>query len=58
MDFDKLMEKSQINIEIKEEDMGVFPKKLIDLWIDKRRKDLQRHIEMPTPVEFDMYYDL
>ncbi len=37
---------------------GVFPKKLIDLWIEKRRKDLQRHIEMPTPVEFDMYYDL
>ncbi len=37
---------------------GVFPEKLIELWIKKRREDLRRHIEMPTPVDFDMYYDL
>ncbi|MEG0156415.1 MAG: type I glutamate--ammonia ligase [Anaerovoracaceae bacterium] len=37
---------------------GVFPERLIELWVEKRRADLQRHIEMPTPMEFDMYYDL
>lgn len=37
---------------------GVFSKKLIDLWVSKRRADLQRHIEMPTPMDFELYYDL
>ncbi|MEA4922505.1 MAG: type I glutamate--ammonia ligase [Eubacteriaceae bacterium] len=37
---------------------GVFPKRLIDIWVKNKRDDLQKHIEMPTPVEFDMYFDL
>jgi len=37
---------------------GVFPEKLIEIWIKNKREDLQKHIQMPTPVEFDMYYDL
>ena len=37
---------------------GVFPEKLIEIWIKNKREDLMMHIEMPTPAEFDMYYDL
>ena len=37
---------------------GVFPEELIQLWIRNKRADLKRHIEMPTPMEFEMYYDL
>ena len=37
---------------------GVFPIELINLWIANRRKDLGRHISMPTPMEYEMYYDL
>ena len=37
---------------------GVFPEELINLWIRDRRRDLKRHIEMPTPMEYDMYFDL
>ncbi len=37
---------------------GVFTEDLISLWIRDRRRDLKRHVEMPTPMEYDMYYDL
>ena len=37
---------------------GVFPEKLIEIWIRDRRKDLERHAQMPTPMEYEMYYDL
>ena len=37
---------------------GVFPERLIEIWLENKRKDLRKHIEMPTPMEFDMYYDL
>lgn len=37
---------------------GVFPQKLIEIWIEKRRKDSARYNQLPQPVEFDMYYDL
>ncbi|MGI6721356.1 MAG: type I glutamate--ammonia ligase [Anaerovoracaceae bacterium] len=37
---------------------GVFPEKLIEIWVKNKRDDLQKHIEMPTPVEYDMYFDL
>ncbi|MCR5327840.1 MAG: type I glutamate--ammonia ligase [Saccharofermentans sp.] len=37
---------------------GVFPIELINIWIANRRKDLGRHISMPTPMEYEMYYDL
>ena len=36
----------------------VFPEKLIEIWIDKRRKEAARYNQLPHPVEFDMYYDL
>lgn len=39
-------------------DSGVFPKKLIDLWISNKRTEAARYNRMPHPVEFDMYYDL
>ena len=37
---------------------GVFPQRLIEIWINKRRKDAARYNQLPQPVEFDMYYDL
>lgn len=37
---------------------GVFPKELIDIWIANKRKDLKRHVAMPTPMEYEMYFDL
>ena len=37
---------------------GVFPKELIDLWIANKRNDLKKHVAMPTPMEYEMYYDL
>lgn len=37
---------------------GVFPKRLIELWLENKRADAKRHMEMPTPMEFDMYFDL
>lgn len=37
---------------------GVFPQRLIDIWIEKRRKDAARYNQLPQPVEFEMYYDL
>jgi glutamine synthetase len=37
---------------------GVFPQRLIDIWIKKRRKDAQKYSSMPHPVEYEMYFDL
>lgn len=37
---------------------GVFPERLIEIWIENKRADNRRHTEMPTPMEFQMYYDL
>lgn len=37
---------------------GVFPEKLIEIWLKNKREDTRKHSEMPTPMEFDMYYDL
>ena len=37
---------------------GVFPSKLIEIWIAKRRREAARYNQLPHPVEFDMYYDL
>lgn len=37
---------------------GVFPKELIDLWVKNKREDLKKHVAMPTPMEYQMYYDL
>ncbi len=37
---------------------GVFPEKLIDIWIAKRRRDTSRYNQLPHPVEFEMSYDI
>jgi len=37
---------------------GVFPQRLIEIWIAKKRKDAARYNQLPHPVEFEMYYDL
>lgn len=37
---------------------GVFPKRLIEIWIANKRKEAARYNQMPHPVEFSMYYDL
>ena len=37
---------------------GVFPEKLIEIWLENKRADIERQSEMPTPIEFEMYYDL
>jgi len=37
---------------------GVFPKELINIWIENKRKELELYNKMPHPVEFSMYYDL
>jgi len=37
---------------------GVFPEKLIEIWIKNKRNEIKRYKAMPQPVEFEMYYDL
>ena len=37
---------------------GVFPEKLIEVWIEKKRLESARYNQLPHPAEFDMYYDL
>ena len=37
---------------------GVFPQRLIDIWIRNKRKDAEKYNRMPQPIEFSMYYDL
>ncbi len=37
---------------------GVFPQKLIEIWIQHKRADAARYNQMPQPIEYDMYYDL
>ena len=37
---------------------GVFPKKLIEIWIQNRRMDAARYNQMPQPIEYEMYFDL
>jgi glutamine synthetase len=37
---------------------GVFPEKLIEIWIENKRKELDKYNRMPHPLEFSMYYDL
>jgi len=36
----------------------VFPQRLIEIWIEKRRQECARYNQLPHPVEFEMYYDL
>ena len=37
---------------------GVFPEKLIKIWIENKRNELEVYNKMPHPIEFSMYYDL
>jgi len=37
---------------------GVFPERLIEIWIGKKREDAASYNRLPHPVEFEMYYDL
>ncbi|MBQ4346977.1 MAG: glutamine synthetase, partial [Firmicutes bacterium] len=37
---------------------GVFPERLIELWLSNKRAELARFEQIPHPVEFEMYYDL
>ena len=37
---------------------NVFPKRLIDIWIKRRRADAATYNQMPHPIEYSMYYDL
>ena len=37
---------------------GVFPQKLIDIWLANKRSELQRYDQTPNPIEFELYYDL
>ena len=37
---------------------GVFPQRLIDVWIARKRTELKKLEQIPNPAEFKMYYDL
>ena len=36
---------------------GVFPQRLIDLWIKNKRAEASHYNQMPQPVEYEMYFD-
>ena len=37
---------------------GVFPERLLEVWIEKHRKEAERITRLPHPAEFAAYYDL
>jgi glutamine synthetase len=37
---------------------GIFPQRLIDIWIENKRKDSNKFKQYPHPFEYQMYYDL
>ncbi len=37
---------------------GVFPQRLIEIWIEKKRAEARKVNDMPVPIEFELYYDL
>ena len=37
---------------------GVFPKKLIEIWLEKKREEVRNFNKCPHPQEFALYYDL
>ena len=37
---------------------GVFPKRLIDIWLKRKRKESMEISQIPHPAEFQKYYDL
>lgn len=34
---------------------GVFPRRLIEVWLERKRAELNRIEQMPTPAEFMQY---
>lgn len=37
---------------------GVFPQRLIDIWLKRKKNELREIEEIPNPAEFKYYYDL
>ena len=37
---------------------GVFPKRLIEVWLKSKRAELARYNQFPAPIEFELYYHL
>ncbi len=37
---------------------GVFPERLIEIWLEKRRGEARKISQIPHPAEFGYYYDL
>ena len=37
---------------------GVFPQRLLEIWVKNKRAETARCHQLPHPVEFEMYYDL
>ena len=37
---------------------GVFPQRLLEIWVKNKRMDTARYHKLPQPVEFELYYDL
>lgn len=37
---------------------GVFPQRLIEIWIANKRAEARRVNNIPHPQEFELYYDL
>lgn len=37
---------------------GVFPKRLIEIWLKRKREECREISQIPHPVEFQKYYDL
>jgi glutamine synthetase len=36
----------------------VFPKRLIEIWIQRKRREGKKVNQIPHPSEFELYYDL
>ena len=37
---------------------GVFPQRLLEIWVKNKRAETTRYHRLPQPVEFEMYFDL
>ena len=37
---------------------GVFPRRLLEIWLKNKRAEAARYNQLPQPVEFELYYDL
>jgi len=37
---------------------GVFPQRLLEIWVNNKRAETARYNKLPHPVEFELYYDL